>query len=206
MTDLAAETDREPTFAAVITTPGGNRTIYSYHPPALNSAAQIPDNLPADPAFILIDGFYPEQALAILDHYRSKNTVVIMDGGSWKPGVEKLLNRTDILICSNHFFPPGTDKQQELLNKLNQFEIRKIAITNGAEPIFYQNGSESGFIPVPQVKAVDTLGAGDAFHGAFCHFYIQTGNFKIALKKSAEVAALSVQHSGTRTWLKYLNN
>ncbi|VDO60212.1 unnamed protein product, partial [Haemonchus placei] len=55
-------------------------------------------------------------------------------------------------------------------------------------------------IPVRKVKAVDTTGAGDCFCGSLAYFLIG-GRFSMsdAIKKAAEIAALSVQRKGTQS-------
>ncbi|XGW10478.1 hypothetical protein V3C99_012176 [Haemonchus contortus] len=55
-------------------------------------------------------------------------------------------------------------------------------------------------IPVRKVKAVDTTGAGDCFCGSLAYFLIG-GNLSMsdAIKKAAEIAALSVQRKGTQS-------
>ena len=79
--------------------------------------------------------------------------------------------------------------------------ITRFAVTRGANPIKVQDHGTAYEIPVPKVNAVDTLGAGDIFHGAFCWFILQKGeNFQSALTKAVSVASLSCQFSGTREW------
>jgi len=56
---------------------------------------------------------------------------------------------------------------------------------------------EDGDLSAP----VDTLGAGDIFHGAFCHFILQE-SWEDALGKAAEVASHSCRYFGTREWMK----
>jgi sugar/nucleoside kinase (ribokinase family) len=51
------------------------------------------------------------------------------------------------------------------------------------------------------IKAVDTLGAGDIFHGAFCHYILQQ-DFPTALSNAAKVAARSCESFGTRLFFK----
>ena len=70
-----------------------------------------------------------------------------------------------------------------------------------SQPIYYDNGQDQGWIDVPQITPVDTLGAGDIFHGAFCTFIVQT-SFARALFQAAEVAATACQSFGTRSWLQ----
>ena len=52
-----------------------------------------------------------------------------------------------------------------------------------------------------QVNVIDTLGAGDIFHGAFCYYFIQTGEFQQSLEEAAKVAAISCTYRGPRTWM-----
>jgi sugar/nucleoside kinase (ribokinase family) len=59
----------------------------------------------------------------------------------------------------------------------------------------------SGQIVVPQINAIDTMGAGDVFHGAFCH-YILRQNFTDALEAATKIASDSCQFFGTRQWMQ----
>jgi sugar/nucleoside kinase (ribokinase family) len=77
-----------------------------------------------------------------------------------------------------------------------------VAITRGAGPIGWSDGSGSGTIRPPQVDAVDTLGAGDIFHGAFCHYLARGSTFVAALEQAARIAALSCTRPGTRAWIE----
>ena len=58
-----------------------------------------------------------------------------------------------------------------------------------------------GAVDVPQVQPVDTLGAGDIFHGAFCYYILQA-SFTDALTRAAKIAANSCQFFGTRRWME----
>ena len=59
---------------------------------------------------------------------------------------------------------------------------------------------QMGSIDVPTVKIIDSLGAGDIFHGAFCHF-ILFKSFVEALTQASLIAAASCQAFGTRRWM-----
>ncbi|MFN7658917.1 MAG: PfkB family carbohydrate kinase, partial [Dolichospermum sp.] len=58
---------------------------------------------------------------------------------------------------------------------------------------------------VPTIQPVDTLGAGDIFHGAFCH-YILENSFVQALELAANTAAKACQYFGTRNWLNAIGH
>jgi sugar/nucleoside kinase (ribokinase family) len=62
----------------------------------------------------------------------------------------------------------------------------------------------SGELPVDPIEAVDTLGAGDFFHGAFCHALAGGTGFVDGLRAASGVATLSCRSFGTRAWLEDL--
>ncbi|MFG1604620.1 PfkB family carbohydrate kinase [Actinoplanes sp. NPDC049265] len=80
-----------------------------------------------------------------------------------------------------------------------------VAVTNGPAPVRWwsltKDGAASGERPVPTVDAVDTAGAGDAFHGALALAIASGASFVEALDEAIRVAAIRVQHAGPRAWL-----
>jgi sugar/nucleoside kinase (ribokinase family) len=131
---------------------------------------------------------------------KSRQIPVVLDGGSWKSGLENLLSFVDYAVCSANFYPPNCDTHPEAIAYLRAAGIPHIAITHGEKPIEYFCEETSGQLSVPCIDAVDTLGAGDVFHGAFCHFILEQ-TFTDALVASAKVAAHSCQFFGTRQWM-----
>ncbi|MFM7437200.1 MAG: PfkB family carbohydrate kinase, partial [Snowella sp.] len=91
---------------------------------------------------------------------------------------------------------------QAVFTYLQNFGIPHIAITNGSEPIEYYSEEKFGQLAVPVIQAVDTLGAGDIFHGAFCH-YILRENFELSLSAAGQIASHACQYFGTRKWLHH---
>ena len=85
-------------------------------------------------------------------------------------------------------------------------KISKFAVTRGALPVIYFDNDTVKEIPVPEVPAIDTLGAGDVFHGAFCYYYAKGLNFAKALEEAVIVAANSCKYFGTREWLHHKNS
>lgn len=192
----------QPVMASIITNVNnGHRTVLS-NQPANNHHCF--NNIRIDKHYhvALFDGFYPD----LVKQIRKQGSIdtVVFDGGSWKPHIPELLPHIDIAICSNDFFPPGCSSVTEVMAYLQQYGITKIAITHGNKEIKACIKNNYFMVSVPEVKAVDTLGAGDFFHGAFCYFYPKFG-FKQALTRAAEVASESCKLFGTRTWLQQLN-
>lgn len=201
--DLAPITTHLPPVSSVIITQGtGERAVVS-----INAVKTQVDNksLPADilsqSDIVLIDGHQMAIGNAIAREAKTKNIPVVIDGGSWKPGFEIILPNVDYAICSANFYPPNCTNSEQVFAYLSSLGIPSIAITHGEQPIQYLSNSKIWTIDVPPVKnIVDTLGTGDIFHGAFCHF-ILFKSFADALLDAALIAANSCQAFGTRRWM-----
>lgn len=194
----------KPTFASIITEEiNGERTIFSYHPQSkkkILGELEIP-NLDQF-SCALFDGFFIDLAIPIAKCMREKGITTVMDGGSWKPGMEELLPYIDFAICSNDFQVVTCSNQLEVAEFMKSFGVQEVVFTNGEHPIMHYSKETVQEIEVKKVEAVDTLGAGDVFHGAFCYFYAVQPSFELALKSASIVAAKSCEHFGTRTWME----
>ena len=197
--------ENPPPVSSIIVSSTGERAVISINAikTQVDSQAILPDF--QDINIVLIDGHQMELGCAIAKKAKAKNIPVVMDGGSWKPGFDKLLPFVDYAICSANFYPPDCQNSEEVFTYLNQIGIPHIAITHGEKPIQYlsQNSSQNQIqmLDVPKIQPADTLGAGDIFHGAFCNYVLQE-KFTSALEKAAQIAALSCQSFGTRRWME----
>lgn len=202
VTDLIPEKKTEPVFASIITTKNtGERTIFSYHPALEVQPHALNGNRIETPSISMFDGFYMDAAIAVAKKMKAQNIPVVFDGGSWKEGTEELLSMVDIAICSHDFYPPGTSTKKQVVSYLEAKNIEKIAITRGDKPVLFKTNEHSGEIYVEEKPVVDTLGAGDFFHGAFCFYYANGNDFVESLRKAAIMATQSCTEFGTRKWM-----
>ncbi len=161
----------------------------------------INSSLIEDADIILLDGFYLPYAVQLATCAQPFDIPLVLDGGSWKEGLEELLPLVDYAICSANFFPPGCTTPEETIRILCDAGISRIAITRDADPIIVYDQGQTFEMPVMPVHQIDTLGAGDIFHGAFCH-YILEQDFQVSLERAAEIAAFSCTSLGTRAWIE----
>lgn len=198
--------DPLPTSSIFVTQATGDRAVVSLNAvQAQVGEAAIPahflSELDSTVEIVLIDGHQPSVGHAIAKQAKSCGIPVVVDAGSWKPGFEQILPYADYVICSANFHPPNTHSADAVFAYLENLHIPYLAITQGAQPILWRDRSQSGEIPVAPTQPVDTLGAGDVLHGAFCHFILHH-DFPTALSKAAAIASYSCQFFGTRAWLQ----
>jgi sugar/nucleoside kinase (ribokinase family) len=194
----AGEADVLPVSTVILT--GAARAIVNQPLPERSGGPPpgMPDRLfDARPDMVLSDGHLPELAVPVLKRAREAGVATVLDGGSWKPWTGALLPLVDIAVVSSRFRPPGAS---DVLAWLGE-RIGAVAVTNGAHPIRWRQGEASGEIVPPRVEAVDTLGAGDIFHGAFCCALASGKDFAASLASAADVAAASCERFGPRAWI-----
>ena len=202
--DLAPQrTESPPISSIVVTANTGERAVISTPTIKYRGDRAISEDSLNLIDIILIDGHQIEASLALAKMAGDRNIPVVMDGGSWKPGLDLIIPLIDYAICSANFYPPGCDRCSDVFNFLQDKGVPHIAITNGERPIEYLNRGKISTLSVSQIDTVDTLGAGDIFHGAFCH-YILDSDFPTALSLAAKTASKSCQFFGTRSWLQFV--
>ncbi|MGQ4649973.1 PfkB family carbohydrate kinase [Lyngbya aestuarii] len=205
--DLAPGNTQPPPVSSIIVTQAtGERAVVSLNSSKIQvSREQLPSDILSGVEIVMIDGHQMGVSCAIAQLAKANNIPVVIDGGSWKPGFETVLPFVDYAVCSANFYPPGCNSQEAVFAYLQKIGIPHIAITQGEKPIQYLSLGLAGQLPVAQISAVDTLGAGDIFHGAFCH-YILRHNFIEALRAATKIASHSCQFFGTRHWMRSADN
>ena len=150
------------------------------------------------------DGYETDLSLEVLKRARSAGITTVLDGGSVKSYTEELLPFIDVAIVSEPF--AAGRSSSELFDYLAKFGIKYSAITRGSKEILYSADGITGTLKTCNTTVVDTLGAGDFFHGGFVKALgrqkLSPDTFVTALSKAARIAALSIQSFGTRQWLE----
>lgn len=203
--DLARGRTEAPPVSSIMVLRGtGERTVVSANASVFASIPQKfnPRWLSAV-SIVQVDGHYTKLCISAAQAARERGIAVVLDSGSWKKGMDELLRFVNIAICSDDYRPPGCRDVQDVFEFLSKHGIRRIAITHGEGAIRFIDGNQRGAIVAPKVRAVDTLAAGDIFHGAFCYYSSQSGcDFRDALSAAAKVAAFSCRYTGTRLWME----
>lgn len=119
---------------------------------------------------LMIDGNEMEAAQRGCHVARERGTKVLYDCGGLYQDVESLLALTDIMIPSAEFAVGHTGCTSLLDAARKLYEMYRpevVVVTRGEEGCILYDGSDVVCYPAFLVKAVDTNGCGDVFHGAF---------------------------------------
>lgn len=197
-----------PVSSIVVNSQTGDRTVISINASKCQLSLKIDRKILDNIDLVLIDGHQILISEQICQIAQQQKIPVIFDGGSWKEGLEKILPYVNYAICSAKFYPPNCHDQKQVFEYLNKFQIPHIAISAGEKPLQYATQGELREISMQSVKVLDTLGAGDILHGAFCHYLLENINaadqFPHALEKASKIASKSCEYFGPRQWLQTL--
>lgn len=200
--DLSPDRSDVPAISAAAVNSRGQRNVISANASRLSEYSdQVNGKLLSSASVLLVDGHLMRACIAWARAARQQRTAVVLDGGSWKPGTEQLLPHIETAICSSDFLPPGCAAPDQVIEFLGGHGVSQIAITAGSKPIRFKWEQGAGSIPVPEVPTVDTMGAGDIFHGASSYFLATGMSFPDALTRAASIAADSSRFRGTRAWM-----
>jgi sulfofructose kinase len=154
-----------------------------------------------DARILLIDGHDTDASATAAHWAKQERLEVVGDFDNRYPGVEAVLEFTDFPVTSKDF-PERLTGQKDLLKSLplilQQFKCRLIAATLGRLGVLAWDGARFVLCPGFCVKAVDTTGAGDIFHGAFVYGLARKQPVKETLEFACAAAALNCMAPGAR--------
>lgn len=154
---------------------------------------------------ILIDGEHPETAHQVLDN--NPDAISVIDASRVNDDTKALCKKVKYVVCSHEFAEDFTDKNlnyddidllTEVHKELADYFKTNIIITLESKGSFTIIDGEYKIIPSIKVKALDSTGAGDIFHGAFTYFIGMGYSLYETIRLSSITAAISVTRIGSR--------
>jgi len=187
-------------ISGIMIDPSGERTIVTFRDPELWKVSLPPtDTLLEDCAAILTESRCAEFCTDLCAEARRRGIPVIVDVDRAMSLREGLLNASSHLVFSSEPLQEtaAIADDAKALHKIAKLTPSFLAGTRGPRGTIWLD--ENGAIqetPAFQVHTVDTLGAGDVFHGAFALGITEQQSIREALRFASAAAALKCTRFG----------
>ena len=187
-------------ISAILVKPDGKRALINYKDDTKPLPSDAIDFSSVKCKAILFDGHEPIISLPLADRARAEGIPTLLDAGSLHEGTLALMDRVDYLVCSEKFAQQYAGDEKTALSRLAKVSP-VVVITLGEKGLLWQRGQEYGRFPAFPITAVDTTGAGDAFHGAFAAAVAAKMNWLEVLRYASAAGALCCTKIGARSGL-----
>jgi sulfofructose kinase len=186
-------------LSAIFIDARGDRTIVTYRDERVATVMPAdPDALVADFDIVLADNRYPAFVAPICAAARRRGVPLVVDGD--RPTVEDdpMFAMATHLIFSSECLreTTGVADLAEGLLRIARRTDAFLAVSNGPDDIVFLHGGKPQRLPVFKIRAVDTLAAGDAFHGGFVVALAEGKSEIAAMRFGSAVAAIKCGRFG----------
>jgi len=130
---------------------------------------QDASKLVADVDAVLVDNRFPHFVFEVCRAARRRNIPVVIDLDQETEPDDPLLALGTHVVSSTEalFATTGRRNHGDALKKLAEHISGFLAITDGPQGVYWLAGGDLRHLPAFNIDVVDSLGAGDAFHGGF---------------------------------------
>ncbi len=187
-------------ISAILVKQNGKRALINYKGDTKPSPSGAIDFKSVKSKAILFDGHEPYISPPLAECARAESITTVLDAGSLHEGTLALMERVDYLVCSEKFARQYAGDEKKALTRLAEVSPA-VVITLGEKGLLWRSGQEYGMFPAFPITAVDTTGAGDAFHGAFAAAVAAHMDWFEVLRYASAAGALCCTKIGARPGL-----
>ncbi len=194
-TNVIVDKNTQTPLSSIALDSAGERQILNYRN---QSPEAFSDNFcfSSSPDAVLVDARWIEASIRSLEYAKSRNLPGVVDAES--PVSEEVMALATHIAFSRQGLSQfaSTDAVSEGLLKAASAFSAWVCVTDGENGTHVLQNNKVMTIPTPNIKAVDTLGAGDVWHGAFTLQLAQGVDELSAVKFANVAAALKCTRSG----------
>ena len=186
----------------------GERTVLWSRPDCLRlKPEEIREDMIVSSRLLHIDGHDTPAVAKAAEIARRHGIPVTVDVDTVYHGFDRVLPNVDYLIASSEFPGQWTSERDpfralELMQ--SEYGMKVAAMTLGAHGALARVDGRFVYSPAFVVNCVDTTGAGDVFHGAFCYAVLQGLPMRESLDLANAMAALNCTAIGARGGIRTL--
>jgi sulfofructose kinase len=188
-------------LSSVFVDDNGERMIVNHRPKEMpTEPGWIDPIFPDDAHAVLADVRWPEGALYALRQAKDRNIPGILDADVPVPRDGALIAEASIVAFSADGLRDytGVSDLAEALRKVGAETDAQCCVTCGANGVLVAESTNVRQAPAFPAKTVDTLGAGDIWHGAFALAVAEKFSIDDAVAFASAAAAIKVTRPGGR--------
>jgi sulfofructose kinase len=180
----------------------GERTVLWQRPDCLKLTPEdITVEMIASARLLHIDGHDTPAVGRAAEIAKAHNIPVTLDIDTSYHGFEDVLPNVDYMIASSEFPVQWTNERDpfkalEMIQE--EYGMRVAAMTLGAHGALARENGRFWYSAAYVVNCIDTTGAGDVFHGAFCYAVLQGMSIADTLEFANAMAAVNCTALGAR--------
>jgi sugar/nucleoside kinase (ribokinase family) len=177
----------------------GERAIVNFRDERLAAARpDDPDALVAGADAVMADNRFPAFVRDVCRSARKRGIPVVLDADEPRRDSNELLTIASHVVFSAEGLraTAGSDHLGRALIDVGKRTQSFLAVTDGRNDVLWLDAGELRQVPAFEVDVVDTLGAGDTFHGAFALMLAEGCGERAAMRFAAAAAALKCTRYG----------
>lgn len=131
----------------------------------------------------------------------------MLDAGKMRGGMLEIAKNCDYIAASEEFAKAlgWKNNPDAFLKKIKHLKFKVFTATLGEKGSYTFLNGEYFHIPAFKVKAVDTTGAGDVFHGGYVFGILKGWKIRDTVRFASAIAAMKCRKIGGRAGIPKLN-
>ncbi len=186
-------------LSAIFIDARGDRTVVTYRDQRIAAVTPAdPERVTAAADLVLADNRYPQFVRPICEAARRRKLRIVLDADKATVEDDPLFRIASHIVFSAECLraTTGCGDRAEGLEVIAQRTDAFLAVSNGPNDILFLDRGALRRVPVFAIRAVDTLGAGDALHGGFALALAEGQSETEALGFGAAVAGIKCTRIG----------
>jgi len=201
-----AAVERAPGCASIIATvlvdaSGERQLVYHQDRRLVDGRPAVPLGAIADAGAVMADVWWPAAAVPALAEARAHAVPSVLDVERVSYPIEpRLIELASHVVFAREGLAAhaGTADIADGLRRMRAQTAAWLAVTCGGEGAYWLDGGQVRHVPAFEVEVVDTLAAGDVFHGALALALAEQQPIEVAVRFAAAAAAVKCTRFGGR--------
>jgi sulfofructose kinase len=178
-------------LSSIFVDQAGERLIMGFRDRTMPAGGdRLSDPLPRDVDVVLADTHWVQGGVDLMRCAEVAGKPRVLDGEPPFDGCQELIALSTHIVFSAQGLRElsGVRDFAEGMKRVGAMTGAWLAVTDGAKGVYYLDDGQMIHVSVPQVEVVDTLGAGDTWHGAFA-LALAEGRLEVEAITFANIAA-----------------